>query len=69
MRYLSICKCPEHGTWMLSVDDEGGGTRITSSKCCGRWDVVKRFPMTAKQLREAAAELECNADQLEQESA
>jgi len=32
---------------MIAIDDETGGTRLTPSKCCGQWDEVKRFPMTA----------------------
>lgn len=66
MKYLSISKC-EHGAWMVSVDDEGGGTRLTPIKCCGRWVESARIPMSAQQLRDAAIEMECNADQLDNE--
>lgn len=50
---LSIDKCP-HGTYAISVNNDGIGTRLTSHKCCGRWDIVKEFSMTPEQAREAA---------------
>lgn len=42
---LTINRCP-HGTYAISVDDDGGGTRVTPSKCCGRWDVIKEWDLT-----------------------
>ncbi len=47
-----------HGIEMLSLDYDGGGTRFAGPKCCGRWDVVKEWPVTAKDLREIADEAE-----------
>ena len=64
MRYLTIDKCP-HGTYSVSLMDDDGGVRLTPSKCCGRWDEIKRWSMTPKQLREMANELQCQADQQE----
>lgn len=66
-RRFTISKCP-HDVYLISIDDEsGGGISLTANKCCGRWEVIYEFPMTAKALRDAATELECNADQLERE--
>ena len=67
MRYLTINRCPTHEVYSVSIDDEGGGTRLTPGKCCGRWIEIGRWPMTAARLREIANEIECNADQLEHE--
>ena len=53
MTYLEILRCKTHGQWAISVGDSNGGTRITAIKCCGRWDTVKQFPMSADRLREA----------------
>ena len=66
MRYMSISKC-EHGTWMVSLDDDGGGTRLTPKTCCGRWVELANINMTAQQLRDAATELECVADEMDRE--
>ena len=56
MPSLSIDRCP-HGTYAIAVNDDIGGTRLTTGKCCGRWDVVKNYDMTPKKLREVAATL------------
>lgn len=66
-RYLAVNHCPTHGTWSISVDSEHSGTRLTAGKCCGRWNVVARLPMTATELREAAEELQCEAESLDAE--
>ncbi len=60
--FLAINRCPEHEAfWSISVDDEGGsGTRITPSKCCGRWNVVRKFLMSEADLK-AASEVFVNA--------
>jgi hypothetical protein len=65
--YLAINRCPNHGCFSISIDNETGGTRLTDNKCCGRWDIVKRFPMTEKQLRNIVIEIECASEQLESE--
>jgi len=64
MRTLAIYKCP-HSIYSVSLDDEGGGIRLTPSKCCGHWDHVSSWSMTAEELRELANEFECAADALE----
>lgn len=43
--YLAINQCPTHGYWAITVEDNVSGERITPSKCCGRWDTVKRWPI------------------------
>lgn len=64
--YLSILKCETHDYWAIAVErEDGGGTRLTPAKCCGSWGTVKRLRMTPAQLREAANELECCAEQEE----
>ena len=36
---LAIYKCPRHGYLAIAVQHNrhSGGTRLTSSKCCGQW--------------------------------
>lgn len=43
--YLAINQCPTHGYWAITVEGDETGERITPSKCCGRWDTVKRWPL------------------------
>lgn len=66
--FLSIDKCPAHGFYAISLDDDSGGHRLTPSKCCGRWERVKAWKMDAKQLRDIAIEIECSAERLEEVS-
>ena len=66
-RYIAVQKCPTHGIWSISVDGERGGTRLTPLKCCGRWDLVHRWQMTPRELREMAEELHNEASDLEAE--
>lgn len=54
VRKLVINKCPTHGYWSVSIDDEHGGTRVTRSKCCGRWDTVKEFTLSQSDWQELA---------------
>lgn len=66
---LSVNRCP-HGTYSVALDrrdpDGGGtGTRLTPGKCCGRWDLVREWPMDADDLRDIITELECAADEME----
>ena len=68
MKDLTICKCPIHGMWSISLDNNSDtGLRITPYKCCGRWTDIKRFPISAEQLRSIAEELECAAEDVEHE--
>lgn len=67
--YLTICRCPIHGLYSISIDDdEKGGLQLTPDKCCGRWESLTKWSMTSAQLRSIAMELECNADQLDHEN-
>lgn len=68
-RKLVINKCPEHGIYSISLDDDGGGLRLTPGKCCGRWAPIKAWEMNAKELRQLANEIECAAEELEHEDA
>lgn len=65
MKELSIDRCPEHGFWAVCVDDEGGGVRVTPSKCCGRWDRVKAWKLSASEWREIAEQATIAADECE----
>lgn len=61
---LALNRC-RHGVEMISLDHNGGGTNLTGNKCCGRWDVVKEWPMPANLMRDAATELEAAAEEEE----
>ena len=53
--YLTITRCPLHGYYAVIIDSpNGGGTRLTPSKCCGRWADLKKFRMSARDWREMA---------------
>ena len=59
---LSIDRCPVHGYYAVSVnrrdaDGGGSGTRLTPSKCCGRWDETKSWTMTKDRLRQVAKDI------------
>lgn len=51
MKKLCIVRCPTHYYYAISIDDPdtGIGTRVTPSKCCGRWDTVKEFWLSEAQ--------------------
>jgi hypothetical protein len=51
MIYLAINRCPIHRDFLsVAIEEEdGGGTRITPSKCCGRWETLKRWPLEESQ--------------------
>ena len=45
---LGVYRCPVHRDFLsVSVDypASGLGTRVTPSKCCGRWEAVKTWPL------------------------
>jgi hypothetical protein len=53
--FLAYRECPVHHWHSISFDisfegEERGGQRLTSSKCCGRWDLIKRFAVDPAQL-------------------
>ena len=54
VKNLVINQCPTHRWWSVSIDDDGGGVRVTGSKCCGRWNTIHTFPMSPDQWRELA---------------
>lgn len=64
---LSLCRCPIHGVMSVSIDNvsAGVGIRITPSKCCGRWDEVTKWKMSAGDLKSAAEEFLRAAEDLE----
>lgn len=65
---LSICQCPVHRNfWMVSIDGDGSGTRLTPSKCCGSWREVRSWKMTGKELRRMANEIECAAEEADKD--
>ena len=65
MSTLALNNCPNHGTKMVSIDSNGTGIRVAGSKCCGRWQVIKEWPLTAQQWRELAEEANAVAEALE----
>lgn len=66
---LSIDRCPHHGWWAICISDDIGGTRLTPSKCCGRWDTVKAWPLDARMCRDAIEELSAALEELEKDVA
>lgn len=49
---LSIDKCPVHGYWAISINEEavdgsGIGTRVTPGKCCGMWSSVRNWKLSS----------------------
>lgn len=65
-RYLTVARCPTHGWMAVSIDDDGGGVRVTPGKCCGRWDTVKRWSLSAREWRELAEACEHAAEAVEE---
>jgi hypothetical protein len=53
---LCINRCPRHGEfYSISFDDEDGcGTRVTPSKCCGQWKTIASWKLSARDWREIA---------------
>ena len=68
-KMLIINKCPDHGIYSISLENERGGLRLTPSKCCGTWQIVESWRMNAGELRAIINELECAAEELEREDA
>lgn len=54
-------KCP-HGFKALALSDgEGGGTRLTSGKCCGTWTTVESFVVDGEDvIEEVTAQMDAN---------
>lgn len=67
---LAINRCPRHRNfWAITLDVAGGGRRVTPSKCCGQWDVVHEWPLTATEWRQLAEEAGAMADMAERRDA
>jgi len=63
--YIALYRCTQHKfeALMLETGDGGICTRMTASKCCGRWDKqVKRWHITPRDAREWADRMEEIAD-------
>ena len=62
--FLSINRCPRHGYMSVSIDQadlkgSGCGTRVTPDKCCGQWNLVRKWELPAwmwEQLADEAIE-------------
>ena len=62
---LSLNRCPNHGTFSVSLDSGRSGTRLTSAKCCGRWVEVQSWPMSIPDLKRAEKEIQDAISELE----
>lgn len=60
--HLSVNQCP-HGVYSVSIDGDRTGTRITPSKCCGRWDESQSWPLTEEMTRMIVSEIQCRDDE------
>lgn len=67
---LSIYRCSIHQEfWAISLDNQdergnGTGTRLTPSKCCGRWNTVKSFRMNKDDLEGMVGECQSILDEM-----
>ena len=53
MAQLSIRKCDIHGFLSIQIDyKDGCGVRLTPSKCCGRWDLVRSWKLNKRDWKE-----------------
>lgn len=66
-RVLAINRCPKHPEFfsVCIEDEDGSGTRITPSKCCGEWSTFKTWSLSANNWREIARSAEEAAEELE----
>ena len=60
---LALVECPTHGFKAVSIEDEGGGIRVTPGKCCGRWVTTKEWAMSEREWRSLAGEALAAADE------
>lgn len=51
---LNKCGCSK-AILSISLDANGGGTRITTGKCCGRWEVVQDWELDANTCNDIQA--------------
>lgn len=52
---LVINRCSRHDCYSIAIEDKTGGTRVTSSKCCGSWSTFKEFRMSPSNWLELGA--------------
>ncbi len=62
---LAINRCPTHGFWSISVDTATTGVRLTPSKCCGRWDTVHAWTLSAWEWRRVGEQARIAAEAVE----
>lgn len=62
-QYLAVNRCPKHGVYSVSLDDDNGGMRITPTKCCGTWTVCQRWPLTEELAQDVITEIECAVEE------
>lgn len=68
---LEIRRCPQHKEfWAVCLEDQNEcTTRLTSSKCCGRWDLVQSWPLNDDRIMDLIADLQACLDSSEAERA
>lgn len=67
MKYeIAVDRCP-HGTNAISLDSDGGGTRLLGPKHCGRWERQFAFTLTPENARAMIRELEDAIEDMEKE--
>ena len=60
---LCICQCPQHRDfWSVTIDTAGAARRVTPSKCCGQWSIVKEWLLSSREWHELADEAFAIAD-------
>ncbi|KKL73532.1 hypothetical protein LCGC14_2073940 [marine sediment metagenome] len=65
MTRLSIRKCNVHGFLSVQIDyKDGCGVRLTPSKCCGRWDLVKSWKLSRAEWQEIITQAEAAMEEL-----
>lgn len=63
--YLSIDECKQHGFHAVCIGNDDTGTRLTPTKCCGSWTLVKRWKLTPESIDSMVTELEVAKEQIE----
>ena len=59
-KFIQIDRCPVHPEfYAIAVGDEHSSTRLTPSKCCGRWQTIKQWPLTPRQIDDIVTEIQC----------
>lgn len=66
MKKITVSRCPAHDFYAITIDDDNGcGTRVTPSKCCGRWDTTRAWELSAHDWRELSELAAQAADEAE----